>query len=163
VSAPRAQWHRIGAAESTMTELDKTLNRVLESYASAVLGKDVDAFMRLYDPKVRVFDAWGVWLYDGADAWRVAVEGWLSSLGSESVKVSFADVQSSVGDDMALLSAVVTYAAVSEQGAPLRSMQNRLTWVLRTSGHVRRIVHEHTSAPIGFDDARAILQREPAR
>ena len=30
----------------------------------------------------------------------------------------------------------------------------------KTSGHVLRIVHEHTSAPIGFEDAKAILKRE---
>jgi hypothetical protein len=40
-------------------------------------------------------------------------------------------------------------------------MQTRLTWVLRTRGHVLRIVHEHTSAPVGFDDSKAILQRAP--
>ena len=38
-------------------------------------------------------------------------------------------------------------------------MQNRLTWALRVSGHVLRIAHEHTSAPIGFEDQKAILQR----
>ena len=41
-------------------------------------------------------------------------------------------------------------------------MQNRISWVLRTSGHVLRIVHEHTSAPIGFTDMKAMLQRDPA-
>ena len=38
------------------------------SYAATVLAKDVEAFMRLYHPAVRVFDAWGIWLYDGAPA-----------------------------------------------------------------------------------------------
>lgn len=38
-------------------------------------------------------------------------------------------------------------------------MQNRISWVLKTSGHVLRIVHEHTSAPVGFEDAKAILKR----
>jgi hypothetical protein len=41
-------------------------------------------------------------------------------------------------------------------------MQNRLSWVLKTGGHVRRIVHEHTSAPMGFEDMKAILQRAKA-
>jgi len=116
----------------------------------------------LYDPKVRVFDAWGFWCHDGAAAWRVAIEGWFASLSGERVKVSFEDVQSAGGPELATLSAIVTYAAVSASGEPLRSMQNRLTWVLRTSGHVPRIVHEHTSAPIGFEDLKAILQRGAA-
>jgi hypothetical protein len=34
-----------------------------------------------------------------------------------------------------------------------------LSWVLKTSSHVPRIIHEHTSAPIGFEDQKAILQR----
>jgi len=108
---------------------------------------------------VRVFDAWGVWSYEGAAAWQVAVEGWFTSLGTERVKVEFADVQSVVGGDFASVSAFVTYAGMSAQGEQLRSMENRLTWVLRMRGHVWRIVHEHTSAPVGFEDSRAILQR----
>lgn len=142
-----------------MTELDKDVARLLAAYESAVFKKDVRAFMQLYDPAVRVFDAWGVWLYEGADAWQRAVEGWFNSLGTERVKVSFDDVQSWAGKDVSSVCAVVTYAGQSATGEPLRAMQNRVTWVLRTSGHVNRIVHEHTSAPIGFEDAKAILVR----
>jgi ketosteroid isomerase-like protein len=145
-----------------MSDAERSIARVVESYRSAVLAKDADAFMSLYDPEVRVFDAWGIWSYEGAPAWRIAVEGWFASLGSERVAVTFADVRSSPGRDLAMVTAVVTYAGSSAQGEPLRSMQNRLSWVLRTSGHVLRIVHEHTSAPIGFDDSKAILQREGA-
>ena len=58
------------------------------------------------------------------------------------------------------MSAVVTYAGISAQGQEIRAMQNRLSWVLKTRGHVMRIVHEHTSAPVGFEDAKAILKRE---
>ena len=143
-----------------MNDIDKSIARVLETYAAAVLAKDADALMRLYVPDVRVFDTWGVWSHDGSAAWRTAVEGWFTSLGSERVKVSFDDVQATVGRDLATLSAIVTYVAVSVAGAPLRSMQNRITWGLRMTGHVWRIVHEHTSAPIGFDDLKAILTRK---
>ena len=142
-----------------MTNTEESITRVLESYRSAVLAKDVAAFMRLYDPGVRVFDAWGVWSYEGAEAWQRAVEGWFTSLGAEKVKVTFEDVQTSGGHETAAVSAIVTYAGVSAQGEPLRQMQNRLTWVLRTTGHVLRIVHEHTSAPLGFEDSKAILRR----
>lgn len=143
-----------------MTVLDKDLTRLLEAYQKAAFDKDVDAFMRLYDPKVRIFDTWGVWVYDGAEAWRRAVEGWFTGLGTERVKVRFDDLQALAGKDLSSLSAIVTYAAVAAEGTPqLRAMQNRISWVLRTSGHVPRIVHEHTSAPVGFDDAKAILVR----
>ncbi len=142
-----------------MSDIDKSIARVLESYKAAVHAKDVDAFMRLYSPDVRVFDAWGVWSYDGADAWQRAVEGWFTSLGTERVKVTFDAVKISEGRESAVVSAIVTYAGVSAQGEDLRSMQNRLTWALKVSGHVLRIAHEHTSAPIGFEDQKAILQR----
>jgi len=145
-----------------VSELDKDVARVLATYETAVFKKDVQTFMHLYDPSVRVFDAWGVWLYEGADAWQRAVEGWFTSLGTERVKVSFEDVKSWVSKEVTSVCAVVTYAGVSATGEPLRAMQNRITWVLRTSGHVARIVHEHTSAPVGFEDSMAILVRGKA-
>ena len=142
-----------------MNDIDDSIAKILEAYRAAVLARDVAAFMRLYDPKVRVFDTWGIWSYEGAASWQTAVEGWFASLGSERVKVSFEAVQTLGTDEFANVSAIVTYAAVTAQGEPLRAMQNRLSWALRKSGHVLRIVHEHTSAPVGFEDQQAILKR----
>jgi ketosteroid isomerase-like protein len=139
--------------------LDKSITRVLETYRTAVHAKDVQTLMHLYDPDVRVFDAWGVWSYEGAEAWQRAVEGWFTSLGTERVQVSFADVTISESRESAVVSTIVTYAAVDAAGAPLREMQNRLTWALKVSGHVLRIVHEHTSVPMDFERQTAILQR----
>ncbi len=116
--------------------------------------------MLIYDPGVQVFDAWGVWSYEGVDAWRRSTQGWLNSLDTERVRVSFEDVNAMMASECAFVSAVVTYAGVSEDGVQLRAMQNRLTWVLRISAQSLRIVHEHTSAPIGFADMKAILHRK---
>ena len=143
-----------------MSDIEKQVQRVLETYKSAVLAKNAETFMHLYAPDVRVFDMWGTWSYDGAPAWRVAVEGWFSSLASETCRVTFNDVQIVSESGMAALNAIVTYAGFSAEGQELRSMQNRISWVLRISGHVLRIAHEHTSAPVGFDDTKAILKRE---
>ena len=145
-----------------MPALDDAVTRIIDTYRSAVRARNADTLMHLYEPEVRVFDAWGIWCHDGAEAWRRSVEAWFSSLGTERVEVSFDDVRVVGTTEFAVLSAIVTYAGVSADGAPLRSMQNRLSWALRTRGHVLRIVHEHTSAPIGFDDQKAILQRAPA-
>ena len=142
-----------------MSDIERQIHRVIGLYEAAVLAKDVEAFMLLYHPAVRVFDTWGVWLYENAPSWRRAVEGWFASLGSERVRVSFSEVQTTAEQTLATVSATVTYAAESAQGESLRAMQNRLTWVLRETGHVFRIVHEHTSAPIGFEDSKAILSR----
>lgn len=145
-----------------MSDMNKRVEKLLETYASAVYGKNVETFMHLYEPKARVFDTWGVWSYEDAAAWRLAVEGWFTSLGTERVRVLFDDVRVATDRDLASLSAVVTYQGVSAQGEALRAMQNRLTWVLRVSGHALRIAHEHTSAPVGFEDMKAILQRASA-
>ena len=143
-----------------MSDTEKQIMRILESYKAAVLAKDVQALMRLYDPAVRVFDTWGVWSYEGASAWQRAIEGWFTSLGTESVRVTFEDVRTVAERESASVSAIVTYSGISARGEELRAMQNRITWALKTSGHVLRIVHEHTSAPVGFDDSKAILQRK---
>jgi ketosteroid isomerase-like protein len=142
-----------------VSEIDKSITQVIATYKSAIYAKDVETSMHLYDPGVRVFDTWGVWSYEGSAAWQRAIEGWFTSLGTERVKVTFDEAQSSAGREFAIVSAIVTYAAVSARGEQLRAMQNRLSWGLRTSGHVPRIIHEHTSAPVAFDDAKAILQR----
>lgn len=143
-----------------MATIEDLIERHMASYKTAVHAKDVDAFMRLYSPRVRVFDAWGIWSYEGAQAWQQAVEAWFLSLGAETVKVSFEDVHKAGTPELATVSAIVTYAGLSAQGEALRSVQNRLSWTLHTSGHVLRILHEHTSAPMGFEDMKAILQRK---
>ena len=143
-----------------MSDTEKQVLRALDTYKSAVLAKNAETLMHLYDPEVRVFDTWGTWSYEGAAAWRVALEGWFTSLGSETVRVAFEDVKILGGQGFASMSAIVTYAAISAQGQELRAMQNRISWVLKTSGHVLRVIHEHTSAPVGFEDAKAILNRE---
>jgi ketosteroid isomerase-like protein len=146
-----------------LSDTDKALARIIETYKSAIFAKDVEALMRLYDQKVRVFDAWGIWSYENAESWQRAVESWFSSLWDERVKVTFDDVVLADARESAIASAIVTYASVSPEGSTLRSMQNRLTWGLKTSGHVLRIVHEHTSVPIGFEDQKAILQRAASK
>lgn len=145
-----------------MNDLEDSIMQVLEVYKAAVLEQDVDAFMHLYVQEVRVFDTWSVWSYEGTAAWRKMIEEWFASLGTERVKVKMDDVQTTAGQQLAVVSAIVTYAGVSAEGQELRSTQNRLTWALKLEGSAWKIVHEHTSAPVGFIDSKAILQREKA-
>jgi uncharacterized protein (TIGR02246 family) len=136
------------------------IEQVLDGYAAAVRGKDVDGFVALYANDVRVFDMWGRWAYEGANAWRAMAEEWFGSLGDEQVAVEFEDFQTIVGDDVAIADAFVTYKGLSAEGAELRAMNNRLTWALRkTAGDGWEIVHEHSSAPIDFDTGKVQLQR----
>ena len=137
------------------------MEEMLTAYAAAVRTKDVDAFVGLYADEVRNFDLWSEWSYDGKDALRGMVSEWFGSLGdAEEVAVRFDDVRSQEDGDVGALSAFTTYAAVSPDGTDLRSMNNRLTWVLRKEpGGAWKIVHEHTSAPIG-DEGKVQLRRE---
>ena len=59
----------------TDADTPAAIRQLLLRYAESVHAKDVGAFMRLYDPNVRVFDTWGVWSYEGAAAWQAAVDG----------------------------------------------------------------------------------------
>ena len=141
-----------------MNELEQPVAQAIEGYTAAVRAKDVDAFVALFADDVRVFDMWGRWTYDGLDAWRDMAEEWFGSLGDEQVAVEFDDVEAFVAGDTAVASAILTFRGLSAAGEELRSMQNRLTWALRRSGDGWKIVHEHTSAPLG-EDAKAIFSR----
>ena len=145
-----------------MTSPASPVHAVLNAYARAVYDQNVDAFMQLYTTDARVFDTWGVWSYEGSQERRPTIVQWFSSLGTERVRVSFEDVQVTQGEALAVLSAISTFAAISEQGEVLRSMQNRLTWALKYETGAWVIVHEHTSTPIGFADQKAMFHRSPA-
>jgi ketosteroid isomerase-like protein len=141
-----------------MKDVDEAVAKIRQRYIAAVAGRDARALIQLYDPKVRVFDAWGIWEYNGAASWQVAIEGWFSSHPTQQLRASFSHCTVLGQADMATMSAIVSYAGLAADGTELQSMQNRITWILKESGHNLRIVHEHTSPPIGFDDMKAILK-----
>jgi ketosteroid isomerase-like protein len=72
--------------------------------------------------------------------------------------VSFSNTQTTASGDLAIATAFTTYRGLSAEGKELRSMQNRLTWGLRQQDGVWKIIHEHTSAPIDPETAKAILK-----
>ena len=142
---------------------DGTIESVLEEYAAAVGAKDVDRFVALYAGDVRVFDMWGRWSYHGADAWRAVAADWFGSLGSERVAVEFDDIQTVVGDEVAVAHGFVTFRGLAADGAELRAMSNRFTWALRkTVDGEWKVVHEHSSAPAEFDTGKVQLERQAA-
>jgi uncharacterized protein (TIGR02246 family) len=143
-----------------VNDLTRTTAQMLDAYKTAVHDRNVSAFMDLYAPDAQVFDTWAVWSYESNDARRPTIEEWFGSLGTDRVKVSFEDVQATTGPELAVVTAIGTYAAISPEGVELRSMQNRFTWVLRNEAGIWKIIHEHTSMPIGFPDAKAIFHRE---
>lgn len=136
------------------------MDDMLAAYAAAVRAKDVDAFVGLYTDDVRTFDLWSEWSYEGSEALRAMVAEWFGPLADdEAVEIEFDEIRTQTGDDVAAVSAFTTFRAVSPEGEERRSMNNRLTWVLRKDGDgAWKIAHEHTSAPAG-DDGRVQLRR----
>jgi uncharacterized protein (TIGR02246 family) len=122
---------------------------LLDRYAAAARAKDVESFLDLYADDVRSFDLWGAWSYDGKDALRAVVTEWFRSVDTDTIGVDFDEIRSEIGEDVAGVSAFTTFRGISAEGEELRSMDNRLTWILRRDGVGWKIVHEHTSAPVG--------------
>lgn len=145
--------------EAGQQALNQALGDVLTDYKAAVLAKDVDRFVALYAPDMRVFDMWGVWSYDGVAPWRDMVAGWFGSLGDERVVVDFSDVQTVVAADLAVIHAFVSFQAVNTEGVTLRSMDNRLTMTLKRHGGGWTITHQHTSSPIAPATASVMFKR----
>jgi uncharacterized protein (TIGR02246 family) len=133
-------------------------DHLLDSYAAAARAKDVEAFLDLYADDARTFDLWGVWSYDGKEALRAMVTEWFGSVGTDQIGVEFEDVRVEEGTEVAGVSAFTTFRGISAEGEEQRSMNNRLTWILRRDGDTWKIVHEHTSAPAG-DEGKVSLRR----
>lgn len=134
--------------------------QALEAYKAAVLAKDVDAFLALYDDDLHVFDLWGAWTLRGIDAWRSMAVDWFASTGQESIVVEIEQAGCTCHGDLALGHALLTYTALSADGTPLRSLDSRITASLRKVEGTWKIFHEHTSAPIDPASTKAMLKRE---
>lgn len=145
-----------------MSDIQDTVSRLQARYAAAVAARSVSGLLDLYDPQVRVFDAWGVWEYDGVESWRVAVEGWLATDPGHRFEVRFTDTKVLGDSASGVMTAIANYTSLGPDGREVHAMQNRITWFIRPVGEGWRIAHEHTSAPIGFEDMKAILNKPAA-
>jgi uncharacterized protein (TIGR02246 family) len=132
--------------------------KMIEAYKAAVLAKNVDAFCALYAADVHIFDMWGQWSMRGIDAWRAMAQGWFASLHTEQVIVDANHIESVITDELAAGHAIFTYTAVSAEGEKLRSLDNRITVVLKRTGDLWKVIHEHTSAPIDHATLKANLK-----
>lgn len=137
----------------------KSITELFECFTAAVLGKDLERFCSLYDDKVRIFDMWQQWSYEGLPAWREMAKGWFSSLGTDRDVVTFDEVQIMENNDFAVATAIVRFTAVSAEGSELRFLEERLTWVAHRKEGLWKIVHQHTSTPIDFNSMKTMLKR----
>jgi ketosteroid isomerase-like protein len=123
----------------------------LQAYKKAVYEKDVAAFTALFAADILVFDMWGSWTIEGIAAWKKMAEHWFGSLGEERVRVDY----EAVNERGPLITAILKFTALNAAGEELRSLQNRITWVIENG----KIVHEHTSSPIDHATMKPILSR----
>lgn len=143
-----------------MADTHDPVLHALQAYAAAVLAKDVEAFVALYDEDVHIFDMWSDWSMRGIEPWRAMVRDWFGSLGEESVVVDIDQAEGTIGGDLAIGHAILKYTAFSASGERLRSLNNRISLGLARRGGEWKIIHEHTSAPIEHGSAKAIFQRD---
>ncbi|HEY6528623.1 MAG TPA: nuclear transport factor 2 family protein [Cellvibrionaceae bacterium] len=135
------------------------ITEFLQAYKAAVYRKDVDAFVALYDEQIHVFDMWGAWESKGIAQWRALTLQWFSSLGEDKVVVGVDEAQGYAAGDFASGHAFLTFTAVSKEGQQLRSLNNRITIVLKNNGSSWKAIHQHTSAPIDFSTMQVELHK----
>jgi uncharacterized protein (TIGR02246 family) len=139
--------------------IEQQLLAVIKAYRAAVLAKDVEGFVALYDRDVCIFDLWAEWSCEGLTAWRMLVSQWFGGMGENRDVVDFNHVHTLGGPDHATVHAFISFRCLSPEGKELRAMQERLTWSLIRKEEGWKIVHQHTSAPIDFKTFKVILQR----
>lgn len=137
----------------------KELESLFHTYKTAVFEKDLDTFISIFDNDILVYDMWQQWTYEGLAAWKDMAKGWFESLGPDRDVVTYEAEQIQHSGDMAVLTAIVKFTAVSDKGEPLRFLQNRLTWVARKIDGTWKIIHQHTSSPIDFETMKVILTK----
>jgi len=138
------------------------IESLFESYKNAVLHRDVEAFISIFDEDLRVFDMWE-WEYNGLAPWRNMVGGWFSFVdASEKIVVAFEDIRINAAGEMTVASAFARFSSVSGSGEELRHLYNRFTWVAQKKQGQWKIIHEHTSGPADHKTLKVALQRPAA-
>jgi ketosteroid isomerase-like protein len=137
-------------------------NDLFDSFSNAVYRKDIESYLSLYDENVLIFDTWQQWSYKGLSAWRKMVENWFASLGTDRDRVSFRDSNIHTVGDLAYLTAIARFTAISKDGEELRFLDNRFTLIICNKDNAWKIVHQHTSGPIDFTTMKVLLKNEDA-
>jgi ketosteroid isomerase-like protein len=138
---------------------DNPIHRFLATYRTAVLARDIDAFVALYADDIQVFDLWGTWRHDGIAGWRAMAEGWFGSHPGDRFIVEFSEVHDEVGSDLATVHAFAKFSGVAADGTVLRSLENRFSATLRRQGSAWKVFHQHTSVPVAMQSGKPIFQR----
>lgn len=126
-------------------------------YKTAAWNKDTKAMIDLYDKQATIFDMWDQGYVNDASEWAKSIEGWLSSLGEEKVKVEFEMIKIHQSGNTGFASALIRFQAISSEGKVIRGMKNRITLGFSKFDDGWKVIHQHTSAPISSNGLNAIL------
>lgn len=132
---------------------------VLQTYIDAVINKDIDKLMALYDEDLREFDAWDQWEAD-KQRLRENFEGWFEWLGEDHNHVHFNDVKIIENDKLAVIQGYAVFDQLNQQGELVESMKNRFTLALICENDSWKIWHEHFSIPVEMDGLKGILDED---
>lgn len=126
-------------------------------YQKAAWSKDITAMINIYDEHAVIFDMWDQGYLTNPEDWHKIIFEWLNSLGDEKVKVEFEMISIHQSGNVGFASALISFQAISNDGAVLRSMKNRITLGFSKFEDGWKVIHQHTSAPIGSNGLTAIL------
>lgn len=135
-----------------------TFDETLRCYAEAVFNKDIEKFLSIYDNHVYIFDTWNQWMINGINALNKMVEVWFGSLGKEKVSVTFTQLNTNESEGQTVWIGEVAYTAIDENNKIIRSISNRMTWVMKKGNDGFKIIHEHSSLPIDMESFSGILK-----
>lgn len=141
------------------SDAQSEVRALLDTYAAAVYGKDVDALAGLYAEDAHVFDAWMEFEATGAASQRAMATGWFESLGESRVPVDLEDVVIAVDGAVAWAHAAVTFGNEAPDGQRQREQTNRFTFGLHNADGAWKIAHQHSSLPVDFMTGTAIRER----
>ncbi|NLY37456.1 MAG: SnoaL-like domain-containing protein [Tissierellia bacterium] len=133
---------------------------ILEQYAKAVLEKEVEGFMAIYDPIVNVYDTWNSWIKKDIEEIRSMATEWFKSLGEEKVRVEFTEVNVLECESQTVWIGEVKFYGINQEDQILRSISNRWIWVIQNNDGIFKVIHEHSSLPIDTETFTGIVKTQ---
>ncbi len=165
--------HSIGQQESGWQSILNNFKRVVESiewdtrmehpdvffdrYGLAVLQKNKILMKSLYHETIRMFDLWDDFSLEGKRRVCEMIDAWFDSLSSERVHAEFEQVNTRVDEKVAFSDCFIVYKALSDSGAELRHIKERMSVCFVNEGKGWQVVHQHSSIPIRTETGAGVF------
>ncbi len=135
------------------------IRKLIEGWAKAAQGFDLDAIMASYTPDIVAFDAVGKLRFEGAEAYRAHWKACAEMCPGQMI-FEVHDLVIEAGDDLAFGHHLMRCGMVGEDGKEDASYM-RGTFGCRRQGGRWLIAHEHFSVPFDPESSKALLGLEP--